>query len=216
MLTHHDRTVKNAIELFEENKDLPIEYWGFKDVGLEEPKMRQLVQLMKNAGKKTCIEIVSYTEEECFNGARLAVECGFDYLMGTLYYKNVHEFLKKQNIIYFPFCGTVSGSPSILAGSFDAIIKDAEAMIAKGIKGFDLLAYRHAQGEELAEVFCKRIPVPVVIAGSINSIARLEKMSSINPWGFTMGSALFDKDFDPNGTFRNNLEVVLENMKKLK
>ena len=34
MLTHNDKTVPNAIEIFEENKDLPIQYWGFKDVGI--------------------------------------------------------------------------------------------------------------------------------------------------------------------------------------
>ncbi|MCA5960882.1 hypothetical protein LC724_11295 [Blautia sp. RD014234] len=38
MLTHNDKTVPNAIEIFEENKDLPIQYWGFKDVGMEPEK----------------------------------------------------------------------------------------------------------------------------------------------------------------------------------
>ena len=42
MLTHNDKTVKDAIEIFEENKDLPIQYWGFKDVGMEPEKMKVL------------------------------------------------------------------------------------------------------------------------------------------------------------------------------
>lgn len=39
MLTHHDMTVKNAIEVFDSCKDLPVQFWGFKDVGLEREKM---------------------------------------------------------------------------------------------------------------------------------------------------------------------------------
>jgi len=215
MLTHHDKTVKNAIDLFEECKDLPVQYWGFKDVGLDERSMRQLVQMMKDEGKKTCIEIVTYTEHECLNGAKLAVECGFDYLMGTLYFESVHNYLEGFDIEFLPFCGKVCGSPSVLEGTFSEIIEDAKSMISKGIKGFDLLAYRHANGEKLAEEFCREIPVPVVIAGSINSLARLSKMSSINPWAFTMGSALFDKDFAQDRTFRENLEAVIASMSKL-
>ena len=42
MLTHHDETVKNALELFEECKDLPVKHWGFKDVGLPPDQMKQL------------------------------------------------------------------------------------------------------------------------------------------------------------------------------
>ncbi len=34
MLTNNDVTVENALRLFEELKDLPVQYWGFKDVGL--------------------------------------------------------------------------------------------------------------------------------------------------------------------------------------
>ena len=34
MLTHHDVTVKDAGEIFEQCKDLPVKFWGFKNVGL--------------------------------------------------------------------------------------------------------------------------------------------------------------------------------------
>ena len=65
MLTHNDKTVPNAIELFEENSDLPIQYWGFKDVGMERDKMKLLCTKMRDAGKTSFLEVVSYTEEEC-------------------------------------------------------------------------------------------------------------------------------------------------------
>jgi len=214
MLTHHDKTVKNAIDIFEENKDLPVSFWGFKDVGLDKENMRTLVENMRQAGKKTFLEVVTYTEAECMDGARLAVEYGFDYLMGTVYYKSVHDYLNECSISYLPFCGKVSGSPSVLEGSNEEIIEDAKDLIEKGIKGFDLLAYRHViDGEKLAEDFIKAISVPVVIAGSINSFGRIDKMARLDPWAFTMGSALFDKCFIAEGTFRQNLQSVVEYMK---
>ena len=34
MLTHHDKTVTNALETFNQVKDLEVDCWGFKDVGI--------------------------------------------------------------------------------------------------------------------------------------------------------------------------------------
>lgn len=212
MLTHDDRTVKNAHEVFEACKDLPVKYWGFKDVGLEKEKMVELIQAMKSAGKTTFLEVVTYSEEECMNGAKLAVELGFDYLMGTIFYESVYNYLKEQGTKYLPFCGTVHGSPSVLEGRFDDIIKDAENMLDKGVYGIDLLAFRHVQGAELAREYCKRVDKPVVIAGSINSFSRIDFVNEINPWAFTMGSALFTENFLPGEGFRKNLEKVLSYM----
>lgn len=77
MLTHNDVTVPDAKEVFLANQDLPVTNWGFKDVGLEPAAMKELCSLMKQAGKTTFLEVVTYTEEECMRGAKLAVECGF-------------------------------------------------------------------------------------------------------------------------------------------
>ena len=212
MLTHNDQTVKDAYEVFEECKDLPVQYWGFKDVGLERNKMEELIGAMKAAGKTTFLEVVTYSEEECMAGAKLAVELGFDYLMGTLFYDSVYAYLKEQGVKYLPFCGKVSGSPSILEGEFSEIIADAEAMLDKGVYGIDLLAFRHAQGADLARAYCKAVDKPVVVAGSINSVDRIKFINEINPWAFTMGSALFTKNFAPEESFRKNLETVIECM----
>ena len=65
MLTHHDVTVSNAKEVFESCRDLPVVNWGFKDVGMPPAQMRELCQLMKQAGKTTFLEVVTYSEEEC-------------------------------------------------------------------------------------------------------------------------------------------------------
>lgn len=212
MLTYDDKTVKNAREAFESCKDLPVEYWGFKDVGLGKQEMKELIEAMKREGKTTFLEVVSYAEEECMAGAKVAVELGFDHLMGTIYHKSVFDYLSKQNIKFLPFCGKVSGSPSILEGTIEEVIEDAQTLLNQGVAGIDLLAFRHKEGALLAETYCQKIQKPVVIAGSINSPERISFIQRTNPWAFTMGTALFDGKFAPGEDFRKNLEVVLELM----
>ena len=80
MLTHHDKTVKDARKLFVECKDLPVKHWGFKDVGLPHAEMVELVKLMREEGKITYLEVVSLSEQEGLEGAKLAVEAGFEYV----------------------------------------------------------------------------------------------------------------------------------------
>lgn len=215
MLTHDDKTVQNALSVFESCKNLPVRYWGFKNVGLERSKMQDLLRAMKDSGKTTFLEVVSYSEEECMSGAKLAVEMGFDYLMGTVYHKLVFDYVKEKGIKFLPFCGKVSGSPSVLEGTIEEIIADGNYLLDRGVDGIDLLAFRHRNGVQLAEKFCSAITRPVVIAGSINSIDRIDFINRIKPWAFTMGSALFNKDFAPNKSFAENLEIVLEYMNSL-
>ncbi len=212
MLTHNDKTVKNAIEIFQDCRDLPVKRWGFKNVGLKESKMMELITDMKAAGKETFLEVVTYSEEECMAGAKLAVGMGFDYLMGTVYYESVFAYLSSQNIKFLPFCGRVHSSPSILEGNFEEIIAQANALLDKGVFGIDLLAFRHKDGEKLARAYCSAIKKPVVIAGSVNSRSRIDFIKSINPWGFTMGSALFEGNFAPDKNVRKNLEEVISYM----
>lgn len=215
MLTHHDVTVKNAREVFEECRDLPVKHWGFKNVGLPKNQMKALAALMKQAGKETFLEVVTYDEDSCLDGAQTAIGCGFDYLMGTVYYDSVAKLLRDNGMEYLPFVGKVSGSPSILEGTNEEIIDDAKDLMGKGISGFDILAYRHVvDGEELAREFCAAVNAKICIAGSINSYARIDTMFEIGPWTFTMGSALFEKKFVPDGSFRDNLEAVVEYMAK--
>ena len=211
MLTHNDVTVPNALEVFTSCRDLPVKYWGFKDHGLEPAAMKQLVDVMKANGKTTFLEVVSYTEEECMRGARLGVECGFDYLLGTLYFDSVYEYVKKTDLKYRPFVGKVSQTPSILEGTVEEMLAQEAAFADKGIYGTDLLGYRYT-GENVDEFcadFVKGAKRPVCLAGSIGSEERIEKVKKMNPWTFTMGSALFAKNFVKNGTFRENLEYVI-------
>ncbi len=213
MLTYNDVTVKDAYDVFESCKDLPVQHWGFKNVGLPKDEMKRVVQAMKDVGKTTYLEVVTYDEDSCLDAAKTAVDCGFDCIMGTVYFDSIHEFLKQNNIKYSPFVGKVSGSPSILEGTNEEIIQNARDLMAKGIDAFDILAYRHIiDGQKLAYAFCAAIDAKVCIAGSISNFARVDIMFDIGPWGFTMGSALFDGKFVPDGGFRANLKAVSDYM----
>lgn len=217
MLTHNDITVKNAAEVFESCKDLPVSCWGFKDVGLEKDEMIKLNQTMKAAGKTTFLEVVTYTEEECLEGAQLAIDCGFDYLTGTIFFPSIVEKLKGTGLRYYPFPGDVGGSPVMLRGTIEEIVADSRRLVDAGADGVDLTAYRYADGDpfELAKAVAAEIGNDkLMIAGSIGTTERMDLMKELEPYGYTMGSALFDAKFIDTGSFRENLEFVLDYCQK--
>jgi len=215
MLTYNDQTVPNAIELFRECKDTPVMHWGFKDVGLPVPEMKQLVQEMKKAGKTTYLEVVSLSEQEGLAGAKLAVEAGFDILMGTVFFESILEFLKDKPIKYFPFPGHVHSHPSILDGEINEIVEHARFLQGRGVPGMDLLSYRYVgDAPTLLRAVVAATSVPIVSAGSIESEKRLVEVWEAGAWGFTIGSALFDKKFVPDGSFKDNILAVCEWLEK--
>lgn len=209
MLTYNDKTVKNALELFDEMKDTPVTHWGFKDVGRSPDEMKEVVENMNAAGKTTYLEVVSLTEEEGLAGTKLAVECGFDVLMGTVFFDSINDYLKDKPVKYYPFPGHVHGHPSILDGTAEEIVQHARSMEAKGVDGMDLLTYRYTGDASalLAEVV-KATNVPIVSAGSIDSYDRIAEVRDAGAWGFTIGTAFFEKKFVHDGTFKDNMMAV--------
>lgn len=209
MLTHYDQTVSNALELFEHTKEYPITHWGFKDVGLPPPQMEAVVTAMKEAGKTTFLEVVSLSEAEGLRGARLAVELGFDILMGTVFYPSIGDYLKDQPVRYYPFPGHVHSHPSILDGEIHEIVAHARELEAFGVHGLDLLTYRYnGEASYLLKQVVEATKIPIVSAGSIASFERINEVWEAGAWGFTIGSAFFDKQFVPNGSFEENVLAV--------
>lgn len=217
MLTLNDVTVPNAREVFRSCADLPVQFWGFKNVGISVEETRALIAEMKAAGKTTCLEVVTYDEASCLENAKMAVESGFDYLTGTLFYPSVAQYLKGKAIQYWPFFGDVSGSPVTLRGSVEDIVADARRLVAAGVHGLDLVAWRYAGGDavRLAKAVVAGSEAKVIIAGSIASEERMRVVNDIGPYAFTMGSALFEARFVPEADFRTNLIHVLGLMDKI-
>jgi hypothetical protein len=209
MLTYNDETVKDAKEIFNSCRDLPVEFWGFKNIGLPLDQMKTLVNDMKAAGKTTFLEVVTLSETDGLEGAKMAVECGFDYLLGTVFYPSVVGYCKRMNLRYLPFCGKVYGHPSILEGTPEEIAADAIRLQAAGCHGTDLLAYRNkTKPEEVIRILVEKVDFPVVVAGSISSFEQIDTVQRLNPWTFTIGSALFEGKFGPDKSFRGQLKAV--------
>jgi len=209
MLTYNDKTVENALKLFNQMKDTPVKHWGFKDVGLPPEDIKKVVDSMNAAGKTTYLEVVSLTEEEGLTGAKLAVECGFDILMGTVFFDSINDYLKDKPVKYYPFPGHVHSHPSILDGTIEEIVQHACDMEAKGVDGLDLLTYRYTgDAPGLLQEVVKATGVPMVSAGSIDSYDRLAEVRDTGAWGFTIGTAFFEKKFIPDGSFQDNMMAV--------
>jgi len=209
MLTYNDKTVQDALKVFEECKNAPVIHWGFKDVGLPPEEMKTLVHRMKDAGKTAYLEVVSLSEEEGLRGAEIAVDAGFDILMGTVFFDSILEYLKDKPIKYYPFPGHIYSHPSIMDGTIEEIVAHARFLESKGVQGLDLLSYRYVgDAPLLLREVAKATTVPIVSAGSIESYKRLAEVWQTGAWGFTIGSALFDKKFVPDGSFLDNTIAV--------
>jgi len=48
MLIYNDKILEDVIDIFEKNQYAPINYWGFKDIGIEIKGMRKLPKLSNN------------------------------------------------------------------------------------------------------------------------------------------------------------------------
>lgn len=209
MLTHNDKTVANAYEVFDACKESKAQYWGFKEVPLPIDEMKRLYNHMKALGKTTFLEVVAYDEAQGLAGAEMAVKCGCDILMGTCFTDKINDYCKANHLRYMPFVGEVSGRPSILEGDCEQMIQDARGYLKKGAWGIDLLGYRYTgDAVTLIEQFIKDVDAPVCLAGGINSYERLDEVKRSMPWSFTIGSAFFDKKFGED--FCTQINTVID------
>ena len=209
MLTHNDLTVHNAYDIFDQCRNSRAKFWGFKEEPLPLEQMKKLFRYMKSCGKTTFLEVVAYSEKECMDGAKKAVECNCDFLLGTTFSDSINEFCRLNHIKYMPFVGKITGRPSVLDGTVKDMIQEAKTYIAKGVYGIDLLGYRYTgDATRLNREFVANVNAPVCIAGSVNSYERLTELKSIAPWAFTIGGAFFENKFD--GTFQEQINKVCE------
>ncbi|MCQ2515183.1 MAG: hypothetical protein MJ089_08895 [Ruminococcus sp.] len=159
------------------------------------------------------MEVVAYTEQECIDGAKTAVECGCDYLIGTIFSDSVNEYCKANNIKYMPYVGKIEERPSVLSGNINDMISEANEYLKKGVYGFNLLGYRYTgDAFELNKRFVNGVDAPVCLAGSVNSFQRLDEVKEVSPWSFTIGSAYFDNKFGTD--FAEQIDRVVEYINK--
>ena len=212
MLTHHDRTVDNALTICQHVRTLGLRYIGFKDIGLPRDQQKLLVEAIHEGGQKAMLEVVSEREEDELRAAVGARELGIDYLLGGTHASEVIKILAGTSIRYYPFPGLIVGHPSLLRGSIEEIVTSAQELASlDGVSGLDLLAYRYdGDVEALTRAVVQAVSIPVIAAGSIDSEQKIQSVTRAGVWGFTIGSALFEGLFlDPEFFFSSQIKRIL-------
>jgi hypothetical protein len=212
MLTHGDRTVDNAAEIIPTLADSGLRYIGFKDVGADLARQRELTALAHDAGFEVMLEVVSTSKEAEMASLRSAAEAGFDWVLGGTHGAETAGMLP-DGVKYCPFPGRVVDHPSVLLGTVDDIAADAEELTALDhVSGLDLLAYRHPSADPLELI--RRVSAssrgPVIVAGSIASVERAVAVSEAGAWGYTIGSAIFDGQLPGAPSIADQVRRVLE------
>lgn len=220
MLTHHDVTIQNALEVFHQVKDTGLECLGCKNIGLPEKELQELISSARAMGMTTFLELVSYEKRETMDALMTAERLKVDYLIGGMpfFTDMVMNFKREKGIKtrYLPYAGGVVGHPCVLKGSIDYIISDAKRAIELGAAGINLLAYRHGEEDphELLREYIRRIHVPTVVAGDINSLERIREVAALGYWAYTIGGAVLERKFVPGGSLKDQVAAVLDEAKK--
>ena len=109
-----------------------------------------------------------------------------------------------------PYIGKIVGHPCLLRGTVEKIEKDARTVERLGVAGIDLLAYRYDRDPvPMIKAVQKAVKIPLIIAGSVDSLERVRKLIDLDVWSFTIGSAFFDRKFVPNGNLTDQITTVL-------
>src|SRR5258707_13705837 len=104
MLTHGDRTVEHAAEIVPQVADTGLKYIGFKDVGADLVRQRELTSLAHDAGFEVMLEVVSTTKEAELASLGSAAEAGFDWVLGGTHAAEGAGILP-DGVRYCPFPG---------------------------------------------------------------------------------------------------------------
>jgi hypothetical protein len=202
MLTQHDVTIPNALDVFEEVRDSGLRCIGCKDIGLPHEKLQQFFAVAKRAGMTTFLEVVSNNEQEHFAGVETAIRVGADYLIGGMpefTEKTAHHLRKeKVSVKFFPYIGEVVGHPCCLQGSVDEIVISGVESEKSGADGTTLLLYRYTGDVDfLLGKTVETLKTPLIVAGGVDDFDKIDQLKQRNIWAFTIGRAIFDNRFAP-------------------
>jgi hypothetical protein len=212
MLTRDDRTIADAIEVLDSVADAGLRYVGFKDVGADPARQRELAVRAHELGMEVMLEVVSTSADAEANSVRSARAAGVDWVLGGTNPEVGVEILAGTDIRYCPFPGTVTGHPSVLSGSIDEIAASASTLSATaGVYGVDLLTYRHAEAdpEKLTRAVVEACDGPVIAAGAVVTRDQIVLLDRAGAWGFTIGSAVFAGQLPGAPSVSAQVETVL-------
>ncbi|MDF0600315.1 methylglyoxal synthase [Psychromarinibacter sp. C21-152] len=191
MLTADDRTIPDARARLGEALEGGVRHIGFKDVGLPFADLKGLADEIRAAGGRSYLEVVSLDADSEIASARAAVDLDVDCLLGGTRAEDVTALTRNHPVRYYPFPGRITGHPSVLEGPAADIVDSARRLAdLEYVHGLDLLAYRfRGDVPELMAQVCAAADKPVIMAGSIDSAARVREIAEAGAAGFTVGTA---------------------------
>ncbi len=201
MLTRADKTVEDCLDVVEVAIECGVSHIGFKDIGVDAQTLRAVVGRIKAAGGIAYMEVVSTTAESVRTSIETALDIGVDRVLGGQDLAFALEVLGPSGIAYYPFPGRPVGHPTELRGTPDEVAADSARMRAAGCAGVDLLAYRATDADPLDLVRAARDGLDggtLIVAGSIDSPARIRDLAAAGADAFTIGTAAFDDVFAPD------------------
>jgi len=195
MLTHHDRTVDDALRVYEQTRGSGLRYIGLKDVGATPQVLAELTRTAHDDGLEVMLEVVSTSAEDELRSLGAAAEIGVDWVLGGTHAAEGAAILRGSDIKYCPFPDRVIGHPSELEGELEEIAAQSRSLTGlEGVHGLDLLAYRHRRIDPVAltRAVVDAAAGPVIVAGTIASHAQIRDVVDAGAWGFTIGGAIFE------------------------
>lgn len=199
MLTHHDKTVQNCLDVYDSLSGIGLKHVGFKDVGVDKATLKELTRRIKADGCIAYVEVVSQTPETIRQSITASAELGVDRVLGGQDIKLAMDTFKGGGPSYYPFPGKPIGHPTKLGGTAADVEDDCRKAVTSGCPGVDLLAYRATEADPLDLIRAARRGVGdkgyLIVAGSINSPARIKAVASAGADAFTIGSAVFEEAF---------------------
>jgi hypothetical protein len=211
MLTRDDVTLPDAREVYASIAGTGVTHIGCKDVGLPQAQLAEFMDEIRANGHTSYLEVVSETEEQTLNSARIAAEIKPDYLVGGTLIEPVQEILAGTGVKFFPYVGRIVGHPCLLRGTIDEIVADTKRAADLGVDGINLLAYRYdGDVEELTRAVVGATDLPVICAGSVDSTERIRALEACGAWAFTIGTAALDGVLVEGAPLSGQLQAALE------
>ena len=217
MLTHHDVTIPNALQVIDEVKDTGLKCVGCKDVGLNPDQYKELFSKFRKYGMQSFLEVVTYSEEEHFRGIDLGIKIGADNIIGGMpvYTKKTANYLKEKRARtgFFPYVGKVTGHPCLLGGKVEEIVREGNEAAIQGANGINLLLYRYSGDQNhLLTTAAKEIRIPLLVAGNVVNFEQIKELKANKVWAFTIGGAILEKKFAENGSTKQQVQAVLNSL----
>lgn len=210
MLTRNDTTLADAREVYASIADTGVRHVGCKDVGLPREELRELMADIRGHGHVSYLEVVAESAQDTLQSARVAADVRPDYLIGGTLIEPVQEIIEGTGIRFFPYVGDIVGHPCLLRGAIDAIAEDARRAEAAGVDGINLLAYRYdGDVPALVRAVSEATSLPIIAAGSVDSIARIRELDDLGVWAFTIGTAALDGKLEGDTDLQSQLRTAL-------